>query len=139
MTTWFAAKLAAGFGLLLIAFYLGGLRASAEESKLAATAAGALAKSYADLDVVRLRKEAAYEKEIDSLKNSQLEYPSVAVRLCPSNPQLPAARGAGQVLPPRPGILQAAPVPDREAPDVGPALFADADFADQIVAKCRND
>lgn len=116
-------------------FHFGGMRAEATLNDYKASAAEALADAYVAQQKAAQAKQVAYDKEIDGLKSAVLTYPTVAVRMCPtSHPVVPQTGGGGQVIPTSAGTL---PPSDPPARDIGPALFALADEADAIVAKCR--
>jgi hypothetical protein len=127
--------------LLALFFWLGGLHEKVTLEALQASNATALADEYKQREAAHTVKEKAYDKEIDGLKNDQLTYPTVAVRLCPSpaSAPVPAAGSPGHELPAPAGLLppNAIAVPSVEGPDYGPVLFALADRADSVSAKCR--
>lgn len=125
------AIIAAIFGL---GWHLGGLSGQADVARLERDQAQALAKAYSE----REAKESAYAKEISQLKTDSLQFPTVAVRLCPPAP-VPTPKG--QVLPAQSsvGTGDPKPVPQSAGPDYGPSLFGLADALDSITAQCRAD
>jgi uncharacterized protein len=129
----------AGFGF---GYHQGGLAARLAANTEHAQQLYKLDQEYAARDAAAQKRDAAYEMEITQLGVQQLHIPDIAVRLCPSPPAaaaLPAAGSRGQVVPANAGVLPAVAVTNSPGPDVGPALFSLADYADEIVAKCRSD
>jgi hypothetical protein len=123
----FIAGLASGW-------YFGGLHGKAQLEALQASQFKALADAYVEQKKAAQAKQQALEAENETLKDNQLKFPDVAVRVCRIAAALPEAGHPGQVLPAAAGVLPPSDPPDR---DIGPALFALADEADAIVAKCR--
>jgi hypothetical protein len=130
----------AGLALLAMAmFYLGGLREKSKYEALEAKNASSLAQQVEAQEAAQAAKEAAYEKEIAGLQQSALtEFPTTAVRLCPSA-RVPGPAKAGPVVPPSPGVgtANAQPVSQSSGQDIGPELYGLADALDSIVAQCR--
>lgn len=120
-------------------WYFRGLKATAAAEAIQAANAISLAKAYQDREAAQQAKQAAYDKEIDDLKTDALNYPTVAVRMCPPVSTVPAANQRGQVLPAPAGVGKGNPieVPSSSRQDIGPSLFGLADALDQIAAKCR--
>lgn len=117
-------------------FHFGGMRAEVTLEDYKASAALALADAYVAQQKAADAKQRALETENETLKDDRLKYPDIAVRVCrlAANPVVPATARSGQVVPAGTGVLPQAPV---SSDDRGPDLFADADKADAIVAKCR--
>jgi hypothetical protein len=136
-------KIGAAIALLAAIFFggyhLGGLKGQADVSRLQRDQAQSLAAAYSAREAERQAKESAYETEIAQLKTDSLQFPTVAVRMCPPTPVVSASGKAGQVLPPSGGVGQGdpKPVPQSERPDYGPSLFGLADALDSIAARCR--
>lgn len=120
-------------------YYLGGLKPKADLATYKETEATQLATAAEAAQAAQAAKAAAYEQEIDRLKAGTVRYPVVPVRLCPSapHPRVPKTNLGGQVLSASAGALPPSAVGDPQ-PDLGPDLFALADSADEIVAKCRS-
>jgi hypothetical protein len=144
MNPWVIGGGIAGGLTVLLAVFFFGYHQGGLASKLAADndhvkQVSALADQYQVLMVEKQTKEAAYEKEVISLQAGRDAAPNLFVRLCTSAPtaHLPTAAEDGHNVPPSGGVLPAQHQSDSAGPDVGPALFALADYADQVVAKCR--
>jgi hypothetical protein len=127
------AALLLGFG---VGWYFGGLHGKAQLEAMQASQFKALADAYQAQQLAAQTKQKALEAENETLSADALKYPDVSVRVCKlTGPPMPRPAPSGQVLSAGPGVLPQAPVAD--PPDIGPTLFADADRADEIVAKCR--
>lgn len=134
--TWQAAlALALLFLVGAVCYHEGGLSSAAALSAYKARVATQDAVNAQSQLLDQQKKDQAYAQEIDLLKSDQLQFPTVAVRLCDNpSPVVPQTGSAGHVLPAPTGVLPSAPVAN---PDIGGALFADADKADDAVARCR--
>lgn len=132
---------AAAIAVFMFGYHQGGLSARNEANTAHAAQLAKLNQEYAARDAAAQKKDAAYEMEITQLGVQQLHIPDVAVRLCPATPSapMPSTHSAGQVVPAAAGVLPPQPVGGGAGTDVGPALFSLADYADEIVAKCRAD
>jgi hypothetical protein len=128
-------------GLFLAGYHLGGLKGKAQAEAAHVVQLTALADAYQAQAIERQAKERAYDQELTTLHVERAATPDLVVRLCPDAPRapVPAAREGGRLLPAGAGNLPPAAVPDPEGggADIGAALFALADRADEIVARCR--
>lgn len=86
----------------------------------------------------RLQAEATkeYRDAISSLRNAAAARPAPVVRVCqPAPAAVPAAQAAA--LGTGAGSSPAGPLPPAAGPDIGPALYAAADSADELTEALR--
>lgn len=130
----------AAIGLFMFGYHQGGLSAKVTAEADHVTQLSALAQAWQARELDHQTKETAYEKEVIGLQAGRVASPNLVVRLCPSPPSLvPAPGEGGQELPAATGVLSTIPVQNSQGRDVGDPLFSLADYADQLVAKCRSD
>lgn len=92
-------------------------------------------KDYQD-DVDNANKASAgFQAELERLRNARTVGPTPVVRVCRDAPAVPA----GGAAKPRPDEAPAAGglLPQEPGPDIGPALYSDADLADELSAQIR--
>lgn len=133
--------IAAAVALFLFGFHQGGLSTKVAAEAAHVTQLNALAAAWQARELDHQTKETAYEKEVIGLQAGRVATPDLVVRLCPSTPAaaVPATGESGPQLPAATGVLPPQHIPDSEGRDVGRPLFSLADYADQLVAKCRAD
>lgn len=81
------------------------------------------------------KASAGFQAELERLRNARPVGPTPVVRVCRDAPAVPAS-GAAK---PRPdeGAAPGGLLPQEPGPDIGPALYSDADLADELSAQIR--